>query len=185
VQLELFRQNQASPVKPGLLQVGTRAIPLRVVRNQRARRYLLRVCSDGSARLTVPRGGSLPQAMQFARRNENWVARQLVRLASKPRPDSCLRLGDSLLLRGESLCIEAVDHGIAGQVRVGEEVIRAADTAGNLRPAVERHLRGVAARELPPRVRELASRHHLTVQRVTVRNQRTRWGPALAVAPFL
>jgi predicted metal-dependent hydrolase len=34
----------------------------------------------------------------------------------------------------------------------------------------------LAARELPARVLELAAPHHLPVQRVTVRNQRSRWG---------
>ena len=46
----------------------------------------------------------------------------------------------------------------------------------NLRPAVENHLRRLAVRELPPRVLELASLHQLTVRRVTVRDQKSRWG---------
>ena len=33
-----------------------------------------------------------------------------------------------------------------------------------------------ARRELPPRLLELAARHHLTVGRVSIRNQRLRWG---------
>jgi len=37
-------------------------------------------------------------------------------------------------------------------------------------------LHGLAARELPPRVLALAAQHDLTVHRVTVRNQRSRWG---------
>jgi predicted metal-dependent hydrolase len=37
-------------------------------------------------------------------------------------------------------------------------------------------LRQVARRVLPPRVFELAAHHALTVTRVTVRNQRSRWG---------
>jgi len=41
---------------------------------------------------------------------------------------------------------------------------------------VERHLRRLAARELPVRVAELAAPHQLAVQKVTVRNQRGRWG---------
>ena len=34
----------------------------------------------------------------------------------------------------------------------------------------------LAVTELPPRVYEFAAAHHLTVGRVTVRNQRSRWG---------
>ena len=40
----------------------------------------------------------------------------------------------------------------------------------------ERALRERATRELPPRLLELAARHGVTVTRVSVRNQRWRWG---------
>ena len=45
------------------------------------------------------------------------------------------------------------------------------------RPAsVDRELRARAARELPPRLLELAAQHGLAVTRVSIRNQRSRWG---------
>ena len=66
-----------------------------------------------------------------------------------------------------------------GQRRVvlfgGTRVRVAADTV-NLRPAVETALRQLAARELVPRLRTLAAEHGLAVARVTIRNQRSRWG---------
>ena len=45
-------------------------------------------------------------------------------------------------------------------------------------PPVEEHheLRERAGRELPPRLIELARQHRLSVSRVSVRNQRSRWG---------
>jgi predicted metal-dependent hydrolase len=46
----------------------------------------------------------------------------------------------------------------------------------SLSPDVERDLRGRAKRELPARLLELAARHGLVVARVSVRNQRWRWG---------
>ena len=44
------------------------------------------------------------------------------------------------------------------------------------RSAEERALRARAKRELPPRLLELAAQHRLTVTRVSIRNQRWRWG---------
>ena len=45
------------------------------------------------------------------------------------------------------------------------------------RPAsLDRELRDRARRELPPQLFALAARHGLDVRRVTVRNQRSRWG---------
>ena len=41
---------------------------------------------------------------------------------------------------------------------------------------IETHLRQLATRELPPRVREFAAQHQIEVTRITVRNQKSRWG---------
>lgn len=55
-------------------------------------------------------------------------------------------------------------------------------SAGQLdyRKLVFAHLRRLAERELPPRTRELAGVHHIAINRVTVRAQRTRWGSCSA-----
>ena len=45
-----------------------------------------------------------------------------------------------------------------------------------LAPAEQRALRERATRELPPRLLELAARYGLTVTRISIRNQRWRWG---------
>jgi predicted metal-dependent hydrolase len=45
-----------------------------------------------------------------------------------------------------------------------------------LAPEVVRALRARAARELPARLLELAGTYRLTVSRVSIRNQRRRWG---------
>jgi predicted metal-dependent hydrolase len=43
-------------------------------------------------------------------------------------------------------------------------------------PEVDRELRRRAAEELPPQLLALAAAHDLTVARVTIRDQRSRWG---------
>ncbi len=43
-------------------------------------------------------------------------------------------------------------------------------------PDEERSLRGRALQELPPRLLELAAQHGLAVSRISIRNQRWRWG---------
>ena len=73
------------------LAVGARRLPLRLVRNPRARRYLLRLAADGAARVTIPRGGSAAEAIRFAGRHTAWLERQLLRQAALP--DGAPRLG--------------------------------------------------------------------------------------------
>ena len=158
------------------LSVGPQPLPLLMVSNPRARRYLLRLRPDGTASVTIPRGGSTAEARQFVERHAAWLEREFQWLRSQPRKPAAWQIGTEILLRGESVRIEAGLNGKAGTVRFGGESVRVPDPAADLRPAIEGHLRQLAARELPPRVLELAARHGLTVRRITVRSQKSRWG---------
>jgi len=158
------------------LLVGARPVRLWLVGNRRARRYVLRLRPDGTARVTIPRGGSPAEGIRFAKRNTAWLEKQLLRQAVQPpRPVPWLA-GREIFFRGKPMRLEmGVEEG-SGLIRFGPEVVRLASATGDLRPAIERHLRQLAAQELPPRVLELAALHQLPVRRVTVRNQRSRWG---------
>jgi predicted metal-dependent hydrolase len=164
-----------SPMDNGLT-VGGRRVPLVFVRNPRARRYVLRLRPDGSARVTIPRGGSATEAGRFIARNLGWLERQLQRRASRPLRPKEWSVGTEILFRGEPIRIEAGSNGESGMIRVGSEKIRVLDHTLDLRRSVESHLWSLAAQELPQRVFEYAAEHQLPVRRVTVRNQRTRWG---------
>jgi predicted metal-dependent hydrolase len=158
------------------LRVAGRDIALALVVNPRARRYVLRLRPDGSARVTIPRGGSRSAGRRFAEGHEPWLARQLERLANRPAQPAPWRLGTEVFLRGERRIIEAAAGSDGNAIQLGDEVISVRGSAADWRPVIERHLWRLAIRELPPRVWELAASHQLTVRRITVRNQRTRWG---------
>jgi predicted metal-dependent hydrolase len=166
------RQTPAEPVAERVA-VGAREIPLLVVRHRRARRYLLRLLPNGTARVTIPRGGSLGTAREFVQRNTPWLARQLQKLDSAPPKHSLWGLGTEILLRGQMTRLEAAE---AGWTRLGDVRVPVTDASDDLRPVIQRYLWKLAAQELPGRLQELAATHGLSVRRVTVRNQRTRWG---------
>ena len=147
-----------------------------LVRNRRARRYVLRMRPDGSARVTIPLGGSPIEARRFLERNRTWLERQLVRLDARVRQTHEWTVGTAILFRGESVTIESRPGERAGTIQFASETVRTRDGMVDVRLAVERHLWKLATSELPPRVHELAAANSLTVQRVSVRNQRTRWG---------
>ncbi len=157
------------------LPAGLQSLPLLMVRNPHARRYLLRLRPDGTARVTIPRGGSTEVARQFVERHAAWLERQFQRLQAQPRKPAVWTIGTEILLRGDAVRIEAGFNGESGITRFGGELIRVSNPA-DLRSAIEGHLRQLATRELPPRVLELAIRHGLTVRRITVRSQKSRWG---------
>jgi predicted metal-dependent hydrolase len=151
--------------------VGEREVVLEFVRHAKARRYILRLRPDGVARVTVPRGGSIAAAFDFARRHGGWIEQQL----AKPQPAAGgdWAEGTEIMYRGEMHALRA--GSVDGVIRFADQQIQLGAT-NELRPGVERHLRNLAARELPARTHELAGQHGVSIQRVTVRDQRTRWG---------
>ena len=176
VQLE-FNINRTGPFSAEAFPTaGGRPIPVLLVCNRRARRYVLRLRPDGSARVTIPRGGSVTEARRFAERNREWLERQYQRLAAQPARPREWRIGTEILLRGESVTIEARTDRECGGIRFGGEALEVTNPEADLRPAIEKHLWHLAAQELPPRVLEFAASHRLPVRRVAVRNQRSRWG---------
>ena len=159
-----------------LLSVGSRQIPITLIRNPRARRYVLRLRPDGSARVTIPRSGSVAEAHRFAERNREWLERQWQRLAARPSRSRQWLIGTEILFRGELVKIEDDVNAESGIVRFGGEAVQLKSDATDLRPPIERHLWRLAAGELPPRMLAYAELHQLSVCRITVRNQRSRWG---------
>jgi hypothetical protein len=176
VQFESILNPVSQSSADDLLAVNARQIPIAFVRNPRARRYVLRLRPDGLARVTIPRGGSAAEARRFAERNRDWLDRQLQRLATQPKRPAEWLVGTEILFRGEPVKLEAGVNGESGMIRFGTEVVRVPHAAADLRPVIEKLLRRLAAKELPPRVLEFAALHQSPVRRVTVRNQRSRWG---------
>lgn len=147
------------------IAVGRRVIAVQFVRHQRARRYVLRVLPDGVVRLTVPRFGNRAHALAFLRHELRWV--DLQRYAAA-------RHAATVLFRGELLALQ-VDGTSPRDVSFGTEKARMRPSESPRQAAVG-HLRAVATRELPERLRGLADPFGLAVTRVTVRSQQTRWG---------
>lgn len=169
----LFSACQKPAPKTDHLQIGSRSVPLLFVRQPRARRYLLRLRPDGIARVTVPRRGSISAARDFVTRNIGWLEQQIQKLENQPKATTELKLGAEIYFRGEWVRIEIET---AGQIRFGSELLTLRDVSVDLRPAIQKHLRQLAQQELPARVQELAFLHGIDVSRVSVRNQKSRWG---------
>jgi len=144
------------------------------VRVRKARRYILRVRPDGTLRVTIPRGGSRAEAIAFVGRHLSWVARERARVR-KERAPVCWTHGSTILVGGEPHIITVVDSASGLSAHYAERVVRIIDAA-DARPEVERDLRDLASRQLIPRLQQLAARHGLNVKKVTIRNQRSRWG---------
>lgn len=157
--------------KPGArrqVEAGGHILPIDVVRHRWARRYLVRLTEDGRVRLTVPRGASIAGGLSFVEQERAWIAREWERVRARTTWAS----GTVVFWRGEAVTL--VDAGDA--VVCGGESIPVAGRDRDIRAALQRHWRRVAEGELPGRCRELAELHGLSIARVSVRDQRSRWG---------
>jgi predicted metal-dependent hydrolase len=139
--------SQPAPSQPAPSPAAALAPVLTFVRHPRARRYVIRVTDAGTVRVTVPRWGSKRAAAAFAAEQHGWIDTQLRARAERERREQERRMS-------------------SGESGSTHEERRASERASIAR----------AKQELPPRLLELAARHGLAVSRISIRNQRWRWG---------
>ncbi len=135
---------------------------------------MLRLRPDGRLRLTIPRGGSRAEGLRFVERQRAWIEQERVRLAAA-QGSRTWGTGTAIRLRGrlETLVVTRSVEG--SRVSYADRTLRVPRDA-DVRSFVEDDLRDLARDELVPRLLELAAQHQLDVRRVTIRNQRSRWG---------
>jgi predicted metal-dependent hydrolase len=177
VQMNLFGGwSRARAQSPESILIGSTPVPLQLVRNVRARRYILRVRRDGTVRVTIPRGGSTAFALDFARQHTAWIQRERERRSADAASAKPWGHGTEILFHGEKVALTVHPEQDLAIVRVGEHSLSVPAGTADLRPAVERYFWSLAEKELLPRLAQLAAVHQLSYQRAVVRNQRSRWG---------
>lgn len=141
---------------------------------RQARRYILRVRPDGTLRVTVPRGGSRAEGERFAAAQRQWIERERARVRAEHAP--------AVWDRGTTILFRGIEHALTVISTADGRVAAFADRrvkiggSGDLRPAIEAHLHALAKLELVNRLQALAECHGISVKRVVIRNQRSRWG---------
>ena len=162
---------------PAELSIGSGAsrFLLHLVRMRRAKRYIMRLRPDGALRVTIPRGGSRAEALRFAQRHLAWAVRQRARLDASAADRGPWRNGTVVLVDGqpERLTLISIAQGILATL--GRFAVEVADGA-DVRAALREAMRTAAATELPAELMALAAHYAVTVGRVIVRDQRSRWG---------
>ena len=167
------------PSEPQTIQiVFDQAIHLvRVRRHRQARRYTLRIhAATREVILTMPPRGSLREAKEFAQKHGGWIAARLRRL-----PDA------APFVTGTVLPLRGVEHrivhrpGMRGTVWAetgadGAALLCVAGEAPHINRRVGDFLRREALHDLNTASRLAAEKLGVTIKRISVRDQSSRWG---------
>ncbi len=158
------------------LDVEGRAVPLRVRRNARARRLVLRI--DGAtngAVVTLPPGVPVEDGFEMARQRISWIARRLAALPAR------MAFAD-----GARVPFLGVEHpirhrpGCRGTAWREDGEIHVAGGPEHLARRVGDWLKGEARRRIAPLVAAKAELLGRPAGRVTLRDTRSRWGSCSA-----
>ena len=167
------------PSEPQAIEIvfNNAVYPVWIRRHKQARRYTLRIqAATREVVLTIPPRGTLKEAGAFAHKHGGWIAARLGRLPqAAPFAD-----GAVVPLRGEPHRI-AHRRDARGTVwtEAGSDDERLLCVAGRA-PYIDRRicdfLRREAKRDLQSASLRFARELGLTIKRVTVRDQSSRWG---------
>src|ERR1700733_12502342 len=80
-------------------------IAVHIVFRPRARRYLLSLRPDGSARLVIPRRGNEDEGLRFLERSEEWLLKRVAQWRSKSEDRQPWKDGTHFLFRGEEVAL--------------------------------------------------------------------------------
>lgn len=163
----------------GALRVGEPAIEVRLRRNPRARRLILRAPRGGQpATLTLPSGVSVAQARAFLGEKEGWLRG---RIAAAP-PGLAVVAGSLLPFEGRLLEIHASP---GGRLRLEGDALLVPGRPADLPVRVAVWLREEARRRCAAGVARHAAALGRQAGRISLRDTRSRWGSCTSAGDLM
>lgn len=181
--LGLFKKSPARPPAPARERehvVAGRALPLRIVENDRARRLTLRIDAGGRGlRITVPPGLARGEVERFLTRHQGWLEQRLAKVPDRPQ----VRPGIKIPLRGVPHLI-LHEPGKRGTATIGRDESGPTLTVHGEAQHLPRRVADFLKREARRDIAALVESHCSTVGRrakaIRFRDTSSRWGSCTA-----
>ncbi len=168
-------------MRRALLEIGDRTVEVSLRANPRARRYIVKVDPiTGEVSVTAPSSRSLSDALDFAKKESEWIAGML---ANVPEPIE-VNLGAPILFCG-TLHVLLPGEAAKGGTRRGPiwiddtaslPTIRVTGRSEHVPRRVRDWLKLEARKRIGERVAEYSKSLDVQAKRVTVRDTTSRWG---------
>ncbi len=167
------------PSEPQAIEVifNTEVYLVRLRRHRQARRYTLRIqAATRDVVLTMPPRGTLREACEFAQKHGGWIATRLCRL-----PEA------APFVPGAIVPLRGVPHRVVNRrdargtvwtetSAAGERLLCVAGEAPHIERRIRDFLYREARRDLESAARAYADQLGLTLRRLSIRDQTSRWG---------
>jgi predicted metal-dependent hydrolase len=162
---------------PSYLEIEGKSLPLVVRKSRNAKRYTIRMRpeSAGEVILTLPNFYSKKQALNFIEQSKPWLAKQL----AKSIPRLAYAQGMVLPIFGKSYELR---HKTSGSFRAwwGDDHLLIHAPMDKFELYVQKSLHQAAKHFLHERTKSYATQIGKTVNRITLRDMRSRWGSCTA-----
>ena len=151
----------------------------------RARKISISVRPFEGIRVTIPVYVSFGRAEKFIEEKENWLRRTLERMRDAERSFTIFNYDTSFSTREHSLEIIKINEGKPlvklhkGRIMVlcpDNRDIKEKEIQEMIRSGIEAAWRKEAKKYLPVRLEELAIKYGFEVSKVTIKNNKSRWG---------
>jgi predicted metal-dependent hydrolase len=173
--LNLIRAAAPAP-EPQTIEIDGRQIELRFKRNARAKRMVLRLdAKNGGLVMTLPKRASLAEALKFAQLSSAWITRTF----AKQKPKIAIADGAEILFRGEKLRLVCLG-GARGLIRIADGVISVPGDLAHVERRLLDYFKKQALGDLTEASRLYAGLMGTKYSRLTIRDQRSRWGSCSA-----
>lgn len=158
---------------------------VRLQRNNRSKYMRLKVHPEKGIVVSIPRGVSENQAIDFVTRKEDWIKKSLIKtqkVANKLTIFSCetefqTKFHELKIVTHNKQTLRFDVRGNELIIFYPENVeIQHEKVQQFIRYAIIETMRYEAKKYLPKRTLDIAGKNKLTVGNVTVRNNKTRWG---------